>query len=91
MATKDCKIEFYFRRGQLEKLLADNPTAKGIIISQEVIQRTQPNGKSYNMLSITARVDKKAKKKVAKKGGKAGGGTDEGVVDGCPYPPGCTE
>lgn len=81
MATRECKIEFYFKRDQLEKLLADNPSAKGIIVKQEILPRKQANGKPYNLVSITARPDKKSR----------GRGTGEEVIDGCPFPPGCTE
>lgn len=83
MATRECKIEFYFKREQLEKLLADNPSAKGIIVKQEIIPRKQPNGKVYNLVTITARPDKKTKSRGVKAG--------EEIIDGCPFPPGCTE
>lgn len=83
MAAKECKIEFYFKRDELEKLLAGNPSAKGIIIKQEIMPRKQANGKQYNLVSITARPDKKSRSR------KKGSGED--MIDGCPFPPGCTE
>lgn len=96
MSPEECKIEFYFKREQLEKMLLANPLAKGVIIRQEITQHKQPNGKIYNLVSITARVDKAAKKtrsKAAKTGKKPLKTTDniEEIVEGCPFPPGCIQ
>jgi hypothetical protein len=87
--AKECRIEFYFKAELLAKLLNDNPGAKGVIVSQEIVRKTQKNGKPYNLVNITARVDGVSKKKSSAKTAKAVAGVEE--VDGCPYPPGCTE
>lgn len=89
----ECRIEFYFKTEQMAKLLADNPTAKGIIISQQIV-REKPKGADHyvNVTRIKARPDF----------GDGGSNTDaaqlrssvaggEETINGCPYPPGCTE
>lgn len=91
---KECIIEFYFKRSDLEKLLNANPAAKGIIVAQHIIPKRQANGQRFNVVTITARPDKKSKKPSAKTQsklmGRTGGDGTE-VIDGCPFPPGCTE
>jgi hypothetical protein len=86
--ANECKIEFYFRREELERLIAANPKAKGIIISQEIV-REKPRGtlQAVNIAYIKASVFP-AKKATAKKAMAAAPG-DDGSIDGCPYPPGC--
>jgi hypothetical protein len=86
--ANECRIEFYFRKEELEKLIAANPKAKGIIISQEIV-REKPRGtlQAVNIAHIKATVYP-AKKAAAKKAMTAGP-VDDGSIDGCPYPPGC--
>lgn len=89
----ECRIEFYFKAEEMAKLLADNPTAKGIIISQQIV-REKPKGADHyvNVTRIKARPDL----------GENGQNTSttelrtsvtagEETINGCPYPPGCTE
>ncbi len=40
--ANECKMEFYFKRADIEKLLAKNPKAKGIIISRRLFERIVP-------------------------------------------------
>lgn len=101
--ANECKMEFYFKRADIEKLLAENPKAKGIIISHEIVQE-KPRGslQMLNLVRINARVDPAPKKKAApaKKATKStlmkdSGDPDTGVgggggATGCPFPPGCT-
>ena len=84
-APHQCRIEFYFKADQIQKLLNDNPGAKGIIISEE-IRREKPHGldRYINVVHLTARVDLQGGAKSA-----APGNGDDEVVEGCPYPPGC--
>ena len=91
--AKECIIEFYFRSDQLVSLLNRHPGAKGIIVSQEIVSTKLSNGKKVNVVNIKARVDRvsKAKPKVTKAGKLLGGGPGDGSIDGCPYPPGCTD
>lgn len=88
MANKECRIEFYFKKDQLLKMLEANPKAKGVIVSQKIIKKKQANGMPLNVVLITARVDKKTKADSSKKA-KSANSLDEGYIDGCPYPPGC--
>lgn len=97
--ANECKMEFYFRRADIEKLLAKNPAAKGIIVSHEVVQE-KPRGsmQTLNLVKISARVDPAPKKKAAAKTVKKtaskllGDPGDPGEpAQGCPYPPGCTQ
>lgn len=85
--ANQCRIEFYFKRADLEKLLKQNPDAKGIIISQE-INKEKPKGSEHyvNVAHIRARADHGTG--VQKLATAADGGGDV-YVDGCPYPPGC--
>jgi hypothetical protein len=64
--ANECKMEFYFKRADIEKLLMANPKAKGIIISHEIVQE-KPRGslKVLNLVRIKARVDPAPKKKAA--------------------------
>lgn len=99
--ANQCKMEFYFKREVIEKLLQANPKAKGIIISHEIVQE-KPRGSMQlvNVAKITARVDPAPKKKAPAKTKTAKTGTksqlmkDDGDPDfgdptGCPFPPGC--
>ncbi len=97
--ANECRIEFYFRREELSKLLDAYPNARGVIISQEIV-REKPRG-SMNFVNVThikARIDrdvlspKKTAAKSAKKlkMGAADDGSGDDEVLGCPYPPGCT-
>ena len=94
--ANECKIEYYFKTAELAKLLKANPTAKGIIISQEIVKEKPKGAANYvNVVRIKARVDKpktaaKTTAKSAKLVGDPGDG-DDGGINGCPYPPGCTE
>jgi hypothetical protein len=103
--ANECKMEFYFKRADIEKLLAEHPKAKGIIISHEIVQE-KPRGslKVMNLVRIQARVDPAPKTKavatrtVKKSSAKLLGDPGDppppppppGAADGCPYPPGCT-
>lgn len=80
--SHQCRIEFYFKKEDLQRLLTESGDAKGIIISQE-IRKEKPKGAEHyvNVTHITARPDK------SNSVSKAAGGED--VVEGCPYPPGC--
>lgn len=102
--ANECKMEFCFRRADIEKLLAANPKAKNIIVSHEIVQE-KPRGSMtpVNMVRITARVDPAPKKKAPvkkaavkssklMKGGEDPGTPDDpGTIGGCPFPPGCTD
>lgn len=77
--NKHCKIEFYFTREKIEKLLKENPHAKGIIIRQEIKVRQTSEKEILNITEITAHADNgEMKSKSLSKG-----------VEGCPNPPGC--
>ena len=88
MANKECRIEFYFKKDQLLKMLEANPYAKGVIVSQQLIKKKQGNGVPYSLVLITARVDKKAKP-IGSKKARAAVPLGVSEIDGCPYPPGC--
>ncbi len=77
--NNQCKLEFYFTRERIESLLKDNPKAKGIIISQEIKVRFTADNEKLNVIEIAARADNGTAKSRALKG----------LVNGCPYPPGC--
>ena len=85
---RECRIEFYFKTADLEKLLKENKGAKGIIVSQE-IRKEKPKGmdRYVNITHITARPDYGSTKTKTKTAKAAAGG--EEFIDGCPYPPGC--
>ncbi len=87
--SNKCRIEFYFKVDELQKLLNEHPDAKGIIVSEE-ITKEKPKGMDHyvNITHIKARVHKGDAAESAKL---AAGDPDEGFIDGCPYPPGCTE
>jgi hypothetical protein len=92
--AKECILEFYFKSDQLLNMLNKHKGAKGIIVSQRIIAE-KVNGKTMNVVHIKARVDKLkavAKSKVSKAGKSMTSAApgDDGFVDGCPYPPGCT-
>lgn len=81
-----CKIEFYFKRKDVEELLKTNPDANGLIIRQEIKPRRKADGKTFeNVTSITAYArGKNASKKIEAE-------LDPGdCIDGCPFPPGCS-
>ena len=86
--SHECKIEYYFKRGDLEKLLNANPNAKGIIVSQQII-KAKPKGAEHfvNLVKIRARVDLDPTNTAAKAAAIPG----EAEIDGCPFPPGCTD
>ncbi len=75
------RIEFCFRRKDIEKLLSAYPDAKSIIIRQEIKPRKNPNGKGYvNVTTITAH----AKNALTRS-------FEQHAIVGCPSPPGCEE
>ncbi|WP_346239076.1 hypothetical protein ABDK00_010090 [Niabella insulamsoli] len=78
-ANNACKLEFYFTRESIERLLKENPEAKGIIICQEIKVRHAADKQKLNVVEISARADngKLRKKSMLKQ------------VNGCPNPPGC--
>ncbi|MFV0604951.1 MAG: hypothetical protein ACK5NK_03825 [Niabella sp.] len=75
------KMEFYFKRKDLLKLLEENPHAKGIIIRRELNPKKTAKSKGVSTISITAY----AHQEIASR---AIIDTD---VPGCPYPPGCVD
>ncbi len=82
--SNHCKIEFYFKKKDIEKLLAKNPEAKGIIIRQEIKPRKTADKKSYvNVTTITAYTAIKTETL------RTDAVDDE--VYGCPIPPGCID
>ena len=87
--ANECKMEFYFTRAEIEKLLVANPKAKGIIITHQIVQE-KPKGslKLVNIARISARVDPAPKKKTSSK---LMGDPEDLPTQGCPYPPGCTQ
>jgi hypothetical protein len=89
MASK-CKMEFYFKREALLKLIKKNPTAKGIIISQEIVPRKGADGNVSSIVYIRARTTNQKDAALTTKARKTAVAGEE-EVDGCPYPPGCTE
>jgi hypothetical protein len=93
--ANECKMEFYFKKEEIEKLLAANPKAKGIIISHEIVREKPRGSLNYlNIVRIKARVDpaaKKVKAKTTKAAMAAFDGPDDPIDPvGCPFPPGCT-
>ncbi|MCH5685868.1 hypothetical protein LWM68_17435 [Niabella sp. W65] len=78
-ANNQCKLEFYFTRETIERLLKENPKAKGIIVSQEIKVRFTAENEKLNIIEICARADNGNTKTRAL----------QGNVNGCPYPPGC--
>lgn len=88
--THECCIEFYFKADELAKLLADNPTAKGIIISQQIV-REKPKGSEHyvNIARIKARPHLAGESGTDALQKTVAGG--EETINGCPFPPGCTE
>lgn len=84
--SNHCKIEFYFKRKDMEALLKANPNADGIIVQQEIKPRKKAGGKGFeNVASIKAYVH----------GASAPRSVETETVlakqiEGCPYPPGCT-
>ncbi|HMR84391.1 MAG TPA: hypothetical protein PKE30_14710 [Niabella sp.] len=81
--NNQCKMEFYFTREKIETLLKENPTAKGIIISQEIKVRQTAGKETINVVEIKATVDNGGQKM------KAMSMQTLNSVDGCPSPPGC--
>lgn len=87
--SNQCKLEFYFKTADLEKLLHAHPGAKGIIISQEIVKEKPKGAEQYvNVVHIRARADNGAKAGTDQK--IMGAVPDDGCIDGCPFPPGCT-
>lgn len=88
--THECCIEFYFKADELAKLLADNPNAKGIIISQQIV-REKPKGAEHyvNIARIKARPHLAEENPTDSLQKTVTGG--EETINGCPFPPGCTE
>jgi hypothetical protein len=89
MAGK-CKMEFYFKREDLLNLIKKNPTAKGVIVSQEIVPRKGADGKFSSTVYIRARTTNPKEKAISAKS-KSGAVAGPDEIDGCPYPPGCTE
>lgn len=85
--SKHCKIEFYFKREDMQKLLDENKDAKGIVIKQEIKTRRNGMDKSFtNVTTITAY----ARQKSADKSPETSALIDAArPVYGCPFPPGC--
>ncbi|MCW3088126.1 MAG: hypothetical protein JWQ78_1512 [Sediminibacterium sp.] len=74
-------MEFYFKKADLLKLINDNENATGIIISQEIVEKTGPRETRASIVYITARPTNNLK----------AAALGDGEIYGCPYPPGCTE
>jgi hypothetical protein len=81
--NNQCKMEFYFTREKIETLLKKNPTAKGIIISQEIKVRQTADKETINVVEIKATADNGGQKM------RAMSVQTLESVDGCPSPPGC--
>lgn len=77
--SNKCKLGFYFTRQSIQKLLDENPDAKGIIVSQEIKVRQGSDKQKLNVVEIKATADNSEAKTKSMT-------TD---IDGCPYPPGC--
>lgn len=83
-----CKMEFYFSRDNIQKLLDSNPTAKGIIISQEIKVRRTSENQTINVIEIKAcAAERKANATDSKS--RSTPIEEQDDVDGCPEPPGC--
>jgi hypothetical protein len=85
--ANECRIEFYFKKEELLKLLEKHPKAKGVIVSQRILREKPKGAANYvNVVHIRARVDlgKTTKAAALKKDG------DDGI-NGCPFPPGCND
>lgn len=82
-SNNQCKVEFYFKREKIERLLRENPDARGIIISQEIKVRFTADKKKLNVMEICARADNRNITSRALKS------TVSATEDGCPFPPGC--
>ena len=75
--ASECRIEFYFKRADMEQLLKDNPTANAVIVSQQLVKT--PQGA---MANIRARA-------LNDTGTATASPDDDQDIPGCPYPPGC--
>lgn len=62
----------------------ENKEAKGVIVSQEITQKTWPDGKRTNVALITARMEQPTQTLTSQS-------TGDAEIYGCPFPPGCTE
>ena len=82
-------MEFYFKKEELLQLLTNNPHAKGVIVSQEILPRKEANGDISNRVYIRARISGYSTESSSTAKVVAIEGSEE--IDGCPYPPGCTE
>lgn len=76
-------MEFYFKRENIEKLLSENPKAKGIIVKYQIKVRKTADKETLNVIEITARPDKVAP------ASRSARTTPVESVPGCPEPPGC--
>lgn len=95
--SSDCKIEFYFPREEMQKLLEKNPNAKGVIISHAIVREKPKGAENYvNVVRISARADQGGTpaptQLMAAADSSGDPSTNAGVdsISGCPYPPGCT-
>lgn len=82
-----CRMEFYFTRKDMQKLLDENPGAEGVIICQEIKPRKVADGDNFiNVTTITAYCKSPSSNQMnffaASK--KMDG------IQGCPNPPGCS-
>jgi hypothetical protein len=83
---EQCKIEFYFRRKEVEELLAKSPDAKGIIVRQEIKPKKFATGNEiHNIMIISAFADNGGSNL---KSGKTKTNAPISIF-GCPSPPGC--
>ena len=84
--NNQCKLEFYFTRANIQKLLDENPLADGIIVSQEIKVRRTSDNQTINIVEIKARAEHK---KGHTDSSKSRSIDISSTVDGCPEPPGC--
>ncbi|MEO8173826.1 MAG: hypothetical protein ABI581_12110 [Sediminibacterium sp.] len=90
--ASECKIEYYFRKEELKRLIDENEGAKGVIVSME-INKEKPNGaEDYVAVAhIKARMFYAPTQSAKSADGEGDPEPDpEESIDGCPYPPGCT-
>ncbi len=83
--SKYCKMEFSFRRKDMEDLLQANPDANSVIVRQEIKFRKKADDKGHESITyITAYA-----KNISAVDSTVG--DDCPPIDGCPYPPGCNQ
>lgn len=85
--NNECQFEFSFRRKDMEKLLADNPDCKLIIVKNEIKSVSTGKKNRINVITVTAY----AKQSGRKKASLLRTGPLTSSIEGCPNPPGCID